>query len=208
MNSDSDPCRWTCLKVSDGTTSIPTQRAREREREGEGEGEWGRDADKLAVNLLVLWLTVLIHCPHPWLIPDLLCCQLTFAMWQLNQQLPCNVAQHWHNRKQVIRSHFLDLPKRGEQRTEREGERGERKMLIKQKSQDGTGHILLCKQDSPSIAFVCLPYCLQEGKGAAKGLRSALKFRNMFHIIDDEPAPIVPHADHCPLRRRRCRHSR
>lgn len=171
---------------------------------------WGRDADKLPVNLLVLWLTVLIHCPHPCLIPDLLSCQLTFAMWQLNQQLPCNVAQHWHNRKQVIRSHFLDLPKRGEWR-----ERQERKMLIKQKSQDGTGHILLCKQDSPSIAFVCLPYCLQEdssrkGKELPKGLRSALKFRNMFHIIDDEPAPIVPHADHCALRRRRCRcrHSR
>lgn len=49
-------------------------------------------------------------------------------------------------------------------------------------------------QDSPSIAFVCWPYCLQardlQERIHGKGLRSALKFRNMFHIIDDEPAPL------------------
>lgn len=90
---------WTCSKVSDGTPRIPTQRERA--------GERGRDADKQAVNLLALWLTVLlIHCPHPCRIASV-SHPVTFCDVAATQSaaatLP-NTGQQ--NRKQVIRSHL------------------------------------------------------------------------------------------------------
>lgn len=76
-------------------------------RESGGARERGRDADKQAVNLLALWLTVLlIHCPHPCRIASephpLTFCDVA-ATQSAAATLP-NTGQQ--NRKQVIRSHL------------------------------------------------------------------------------------------------------
>lgn len=111
----------------------------------------------------------------------------------------CNVAQHWPTEPQTSNTKPFEL----------DSERvSKRELLIGQKEDPLCCRIRLRLLLSAGHIVCRQRICRQRIHG--KGLRSALKFRNMFHIIDDEPAPLssfppppcpLPSADHCPLRR-------